>query len=537
MKNLTIFILSIFIFLPISAQEAFRPIEIDGISPKWSHLFVDSSRIGSELSEGTQFLADFKVYPVGDSVAYFVFRDRANRNSGTFIEKVDLNTGSPLWGVKFDERQTGFHELPAYFGLMEDGTLELVTYRIAGAFNPVLGWSLGHFLRRVIDKETGEKLEIFYNDQFQEEETMFIFGASRVLKYENDFIYYIPGSIEDEGELKSLYEFKRFSKEADLLSIDSIILPLVNEGSVSSSFYSIPNGFTNLRFTGPNLFDVDDLRELNADDFNTLLDVFSPQLFHEEAIDITGDLPGKWLAHIWGTYDDLILVRSQDSAYLDFYGILPYVHFSVFDQSGIHMSDIDFGQPLSPSLITPARIPNTNDFLFFHILNPESPEKLINVWLLEESGASSLLRTFEIEDEREIRLSFNIEVLGNKDVLFFYTAQTRGAQNLSVNFHNMVMRIGAEDLGLTTSTVERNDQRLTIKVFPNPFNEVLNIDFGKPISGSFALFDLQGKLVADGSLKDQIELSWDASNLPSGVYVISIRSEGKLWANQVIKVD
>lgn len=161
MKNLTIFILIIFIFLPISAQEAFRSIEIDGISPKWSHLFVDSSRIASELSEGTQFLADFKVYPVGNSVAFFVFRDRADRNSGTFIEKVDLNTGSPLWGVKFDERQTGFHELPTYFGLMEDGTLELVSYRIAEAFNPVLGWTLGHFLRRVIDKETGEELEIF----------------------------------------------------------------------------------------------------------------------------------------------------------------------------------------------------------------------------------------------------------------------------------------------------------------------------------------------------------------------------------------
>jgi len=537
MKTFSIFILNILFFFSLSAQEAFEPIEIDGLSPKWSHLFVDSSRISSEVSEGTYYLADFKVYPVGDSIAYFVFRDRANRNSGTFIEKMDLNSGNPIWSVKFDERQTGFHEFPAYFGFLEDGNIEIVGYKIAQDFHPIFGWNLGHFLRRVIEPDTGEELEIFYNDQFDEEEIMFIFGTTRILKNRDDFFFYIPGSIEDDEDLNILYEFKHFSKGAELLSIDSIILPLGNESSVFSSFYSIPNGFTNLRFTGPNLIDIEDHRELNPDDFAAHLDKFGPELSHEESIDITGELPGKWLAEIWDTYEDLILVRSQDSAYLRLYGIESYVHFSLFDQYGNHLSDIDMGQPLSPNLITPARIPNTNDFLFFHILNPGSPEKLINVWLHEEGGSTTLLRTLEIDDEREIRLSFNIKVLENRDVLFYYTAQTKGNQGESINFHNMVMRLGAEDLGLTTSTSDRSELSLPIRVFPNPFSEVLNVDFGEPISGSFALFDLQGKLVVEGSLQNQSKLNWDASALPVGAYVLSIRSEGKLWASQVIKVD
>ena len=53
MKKLSILILCLFISFSGISQEPFAPIQIDGITPKWTHLFVDSSRIETDLAEGT----------------------------------------------------------------------------------------------------------------------------------------------------------------------------------------------------------------------------------------------------------------------------------------------------------------------------------------------------------------------------------------------------------------------------------------------------------------------------------------------------
>ena len=537
MKNLTIIVFIILVSCPLFAQDPFNPINFDGIDPQWSHFFVDSSRVISELSEGAEVLAEREIFLLEDSVAYFVFRDRADGNSGVLIEKMDLNSGNILWSSKFDERETGFHEFPAYFGMRENGTLELVGYKIAQDFSPIFGWSLGHFLRRVIDPETGEELALFFNDQFEEEEKMFIFGNARILKEEEEdnFIFVNQEYIPDEDNGQILHEFKHFSNSSSLFTVDSVMLPLTNKGFAVSSIFPLAEGFTSLRHTSEGLFELEDIRDLDPEEFEIVLDIFDTDLQHTLGIDITEVLPAKWHSFIWDTYDDLILIKNLDSAFLREYDILPHVYFSVFNQGGNHISDIYLGQELGPNLLTPARIPNTNDFVFFKIVNPLSTDKGIEVWLLEEGGNSSLLTTLEFADEREIRLASNIEILENGDVLFFYTAQTSGGA--SENYHNTVMRLSAEDIGLPTSTQDRPEESLAIHVYPNPFRQVLHADFGEPIKGDFSVFDLPGKLVAEVPLQGQSELSWDASALPAGAYVMTIRSGDKLWTSKVIKVE
>ncbi|TVR78582.1 MAG: hypothetical protein EA409_10445, partial [Saprospirales bacterium] len=65
MKKLSILVFSILISFSGFSQEAFSPINFDGIIPQWTHLFVDSSRIDNDLSEGTEVLGNFEVFILG----------------------------------------------------------------------------------------------------------------------------------------------------------------------------------------------------------------------------------------------------------------------------------------------------------------------------------------------------------------------------------------------------------------------------------------------------------------------------------------
>ncbi len=544
MKKLSILIFSLVISYSTICQDAFAPINFDGITPKWTHLFVDSSRIVTELTEGTEILGNSEVFLVGDTIAYFVFYDRADRYSGVFLEKLDLNTGQLIWNKKFDVRETGFHEFPAYFGIMEDGLIELVSYKIAQDLHPIFGWNLGQFLRREIDPESGEEMNIFYNQDYGEDEILFVFGSTKMLRNGNDFIYYHPkNQVEENNQSNIINEFRHFSPYADLLYMDSTILPQPRQGFLFSSLFSSFNGFTNLRFSSQPLFDIEDPSEIIPDSFTTILDFFDTDLRHSFEVDITEYLPAKWHSTLWGTYDDLILIKSQDSAYLMFYDILPDVYFSVFDKFGNHISDIDLGKEIVPSVNSPVHIPNTNEFLFFQLINPTISNKGIKVWHLDENGETNLLRTLDFYDDRRIDLSFNMKSLDNGDVLFFYSGNTREGNN-STNLHNTVMRISAEDLGLTTSVITHPRQdRQDLKAFPNPTTGPLTLEIPDGFTkGTLEVVDMSAGTVHQQKIDHpQERYSLDLGHLPAGVYHIELypeeNAERVFYGTQVLIMD
>ena len=529
MKKLSILIFSLFISFSGISQEPFTPIQIDGITPKWTHLFVDSSRIETDLAEGTEVLRVSEVYLVGDTIAYFAFGDRTDISSGLFLEKLDLNTGIPIWSKKFDPRITGFHEHPKYFGIMENGLIELVSYKIAQDLHPIFGWNLGHFLRREIDPKTGEQLNIFYNENYGEDERLYIWGHTRLLKNGDNFFHYQPiGQGDGINPSNMISEFKHFSPYGDLLYIDSVVLPLPKTGYSLSAFYPFLEGYASLRFSGQSILLLDDPSEIEPDSFTTILDFFDADLQHSHEVDITDYLPAKWHSELWGTYDDLILIKSQDSAYLKFYDILPNVYYSVFDKSGNHISDIALGKEITAGFNDAVHIPNTNEFLFFEITNPLARHKTLKVWHLDGYGETNLLRSLDFEDNRRIAFRFNTKALSNGDVLLFYNGQTRAANGISINSHNTVMRISAEDMGLKTSVVThpRQDRR-DLKVFPNPTTGPLTLEIPDGFTkGTLEVVDMRAGTVYRQKIDHpQERFSLDIGHLPAGVYHVELYPE------------
>lgn len=75
-----------------------------------------------------------------------------------------------------------------------------------------------------------------------------------------------------------------------------------------------------------------------------------------------------------------------------------------------------------------------------------------------------------------------------------------------------------------------NAMQKKIKVYPNPVKDFLVIDFNseKLVKAKYQLFDGSGKLILQGELKN-VKNDINTSALSSGMYILSISSEGKTF--------
>lgn len=78
--------------------------------------------------------------------------------------------------------------------------------------------------------------------------------------------------------------------------------------------------------------------------------------------------------------------------------------------------------------------------------------------------------------------------------------------------------------------------------YPNPFNPqtTLRFDLAAPAHATLRVYDLQGRLVAtlaEGSLPSgQFTYTWEATNLPSGTYLVRLQADAFVQTQQVVLV-
>lgn len=80
----------------------------------------------------------------------------------------------------------------------------------------------------------------------------------------------------------------------------------------------------------------------------------------------------------------------------------------------------------------------------------------------------------------------------------------------------------------TLASVDAGRIEKNITLYPNPVKDVLFVDFNQEsyAGSSYQLFDMQGKLIKQGSFS-QKKNELDFSLLPSSVYIIKINQENK----------
>ena len=61
-----------------------------------------------------------------------------------------------------------------------------------------------------------------------------------------------------------------------------------------------------------------------------------------------------------------------------------------------------------------------------------------------------------------------------------------------------------------------------VTIFPNPVKDRLNIELDEYQSGLIYVYDLSGKRVFKQKIEEEIQASFDISNLPTGTYILFI---------------
>jgi len=76
------------------------------------------------------------------------------------------------------------------------------------------------------------------------------------------------------------------------------------------------------------------------------------------------------------------------------------------------------------------------------------------------------------------------------------------------------------------------EQALILNVFPNPTNGLINISV-QDGTGKIAIQDISGRLVLQTTLNSN-QAVLDLGHLPSGVYIVSLKTENKLYRNRIV---
>ena len=85
-----------------------------------------------------------------------------------------------------------------------------------------------------------------------------------------------------------------------------------------------------------------------------------------------------------------------------------------------------------------------------------------------------------------------------------------------------------------TRIEEKTPERFSILVYPNPFNSSVMLSFNEAISGRFEVYNLSGDMVSSGNLARSKTALWTARNLPSGIYLVRLKTDKGNFCTKVV---
>ena len=125
----------------------------------------------------------------------------------------------------------------------------------------------------------------------------------------------------------------------------------------------------------------------------------------------------------------------------------------------------------------------------------------------------------------------NTETLLNNDASTAISFSVDAASPESLATDRFEIRFETSTLGSTEFDLR------DISVYPNPSDDILNIDLGNNTGRfeSLELYDINGRLVSTRNISNQVfDVQMNVSNLSSGVYVLKVNSDTDQFSSKVI---
>lgn len=73
------------------------------------------------------------------------------------------------------------------------------------------------------------------------------------------------------------------------------------------------------------------------------------------------------------------------------------------------------------------------------------------------------------------------------------------------------------------------------KIYPNPSNDIVNLDYEFSKGDCISIYNMNGQLVQQHITSETNSINLNLSDLPKGVYVINLMSDGKLLSKKIVK--
>ena len=202
------------------------------------------------------------------------------------------------------------------------------------------------------------------------------------------------------------------------------------------------------------------------------------------------------------------------------------------NQSGSDQSAFTINSVNDPPIIE--RLPST-------IVISIDSSAVINLWDLVndvEDSDSELIFEFIITADDIINLSFNAET---GELTIATNSNSSGEEMLTIKIidtgdafveSSITVQIVEVTGVYEYLSTETPDDFVLMQNYPNPYNPTTNIRFGIPENSDIQLIiynslgELVQELVNQNMNSGNYEVAWDASNLPSGIYLIRINAKG-----------
>ena len=120
-----------------------------------------------------------------------------------------------------------------------------------------------------------------------------------------------------------------------------------------------------------------------------------------------------------------------------------------------------------------------------------------------------------------------------------YISQSIGQTSVIGNLSkgNYTIRQGFQQPPVKVKAFSNPNEIIEAIVFPNPVDALVNINFKQEPKTAIktTLYDTSGKVVMNAENKPSTQMSLDMTSYPSGVYILTINAENKVFTTQLIK--
>lgn len=525
-------------------QSTYTPPTFTGIQPTWIHLVYDETSTNlpdtdgfshfSELSGSTRY----KLILQDDGLIQLTYS--LLDGTGWLVEKLNLDSGEPIWQSTHDYRNLNTQEQVEHFFINKNNDLELLGARSVKPASEapffLFGGSESKPSRKILNTETGEVIYSYDPDLEQTNtptiknalaselilsrsgESIHYFGQGYELI---DSSYYVPTVINIEydtiGNLvdSSEYVFDKFKTPLD-------------ENWRFQNFYNSTVQFSQDSFA---ILHTASTISQHPDsiDQQCVIEITDASLNIIRTLDFSADIRHPYEGGL--SADPKYFYISSSVPDPEAIGEL-YSIYQIYDHSGHLIYERDSRVELPDARVFRNHFMQEDDLALVSVKIKES--KGVEFYKVDDSGALIYLSTIEWDSLSDI-FPISFVQLPDGDIIGKLAHRKLDATGAIIERYMTLMRFSAVDIGLREMSRTSESLSEQFKVYPNPTLDRINITSLENHISEVSLLDMYGNTLRFKTGMNATETSLSIRDFPAGVYNVMVRDKASgLYINRKV---